>query len=316
MVWYSAVFVICVILIATKLYHLLTKGWCRSKVCLVGKTVLVTGSNRGIGFETALEFAKRGARVILACRNLEYAAEAKDKIISLTQNRNIVLKEVNLSSLKSIKNLADDINKTEDRLDILVNNAGIGIIKNKTTEDGLQILMQINYFAPVFLTLNLIDLLKKTGSSRIVLVSSMLAILGDLKNKNLNEYPGSNLKAYSNSKLALILFGRKLAKLLQGSGVSVYSLHPGVIKTNIFDKISKAYRTVFDVFVLCYFKTPEEGAQTTLHASLEPDLEEYSGGFFKECERTSFYRKARDDGLVDEVWQKTMDVLKIEKKFV
>lgn len=106
----------------------------------------------GIGYETAIDFAKRGARVILACRNEERARKACEKIIEETNNEDVVYKLLDFSRLKSVKDFSNDIIKTEPRLDILVNNAGIGDLKDKISEDGLLLLMQVNYFGPVLLT--------------------------------------------------------------------------------------------------------------------------------------------------------------------
>lgn len=110
----------------------------------------------GIGYETAKEFAKRGARVILACRNKEKAEEAQRNIIKESDNTNVIVKIVDFSSLNSIRALADDINVTEERLDILVNNAGATNLGKDLTEDGLNSTMQVNYFGSFLLTILLI----------------------------------------------------------------------------------------------------------------------------------------------------------------
>lgn len=106
----------------------------------------------GIGYETALDFAKRGARVILACRNEERARKACDRIIKETHNQDVVYKLVDFTYLKSVRAFADEILKNEKQLDILVNNAGIGDLEHKLSEDGFLLLMQVNYFGPVLLT--------------------------------------------------------------------------------------------------------------------------------------------------------------------
>lgn len=110
----------------------------------------------GLGFQSALEFAKRGARVILACRNEKLATEAKIRIAELTQNSNIVVKYVDFGSFKTIKKLASDILETEERLDILVNNIGAALTTNNITEDGIPEMIQINYYGHVLLTILLL----------------------------------------------------------------------------------------------------------------------------------------------------------------
>lgn len=159
---------IVLILIGIKLYLILTTRNCRSQVCLKGKTVIVVGANTGtntyffvvsfkgfflgIGFETAIDFAKRGARVIVGCRNEKSAKEAVEKIKKETHNTNVIYKLIDLSSFKSVKKFAADIKSTEDRLDILVNNAAAAGLPDELTEDGCLVVMQINYFSHFLLT--------------------------------------------------------------------------------------------------------------------------------------------------------------------
>ncbi|CAG9818075.1 unnamed protein product, partial [Phaedon cochleariae] len=225
---------------------------CHSTICLVGKTVIVTGANTGIGYETALDFARRGARVILACRDEQKAEVAREKIIQATQNQNVVVRLIDFASLESVREFAKETIKTEKRLDILVNNAGVGDLPNVLTEDGLQILMQVNYFGPVLLTLLLLDLLKKTRPSRIVNVSSLAAKWARLEPEHLNHW--SKLLIYSNSKLGNLLFTIKLASVLRNSGVSVFSVHPGIVKTEIMRTLPRLVRKVIDFFAGIFMK--------------------------------------------------------------
>mgnify|MGYP005984370703 FL=1 len=165
--------IIFVLLIVFKIYMKVTTGWCRSHTCLVGKTAIVTGANTGkcalvtsgklkvilgIGYDTALDFAKRGARVILACRDEGRAEEARIRIVEETGNKNIVVQLIDMSSFETVREFAKRINETEERLDILVNNAGAAGIGDKRSKDGHVLLMQINYFSAFLLTNLLIGL--------------------------------------------------------------------------------------------------------------------------------------------------------------
>ncbi|KAG5883384.1 hypothetical protein JTB14_018144 [Gonioctena quinquepunctata] len=272
---------------------------------------LVTGANTGIGYETALEFAKRGARVILACQNEGRATEAKERIVKATENKNVAVKLVNFSSLKSVRNFAKDVIETEKRLDILVNNAGAGGLEPKMTEDGLQLLMQVNYFGPTLLTILLIDLLKRSATSRIINVASIVAKRANLTPENLNVYPGP-LQNYYNSKLGNILFTLKLAKMLESSNVSVFSVHPGAIKTGLFRRLPPLVRMITDPIMSFYFKAPEAGAQTTLYAALEQGIEHHSGQHLEDCSFVPTYKVARNLDLVETIWNKTMELVKCE----
>jgi NAD(P)-dependent dehydrogenase (short-subunit alcohol dehydrogenase family) len=156
---YFYIFPICAVALivigCVKIYLKLTTKWARSPTCLLGKTVIVTGSNIGIGFYTAVDFAKRGARVILACRDYKKGESAREEIIKRTDNPNVFLKIVDMSSFESVRAFAQEINKTEDRLDILVNNAGMAIVDDEKTKDGHLMAMQVNYFS-LFLLTNLL----------------------------------------------------------------------------------------------------------------------------------------------------------------
>ncbi|KAG5860642.1 hypothetical protein JTB14_032885, partial [Gonioctena quinquepunctata] len=265
-----------------------------------------------IGYEASLEFAKRGARVILACRNKNKAEEARKIIVKETLNENIVVKVVNMASLNSVRDFAKDVSENEKRLDILVNNAGVGALKQKKTEDGLEVLMQVNYFGPVLLTVLLIDLLKKSSPCRIVNVSSLLASRARLTIENLNKSNGPYLN-YCNSKLGNILFTMKLSTLLRRSNINVFSIHPGAINTQIFNSLRGTLRILLEYFLKFYFKTPEEGAQTTLYTALEQGIELYSGKHFAECAVTETYETAKNALLMESIWDKTMKLIDCEE---
>nr|CAD7594681.1 unnamed protein product [Timema genevievae] len=141
------------LVVSLKLFVHLTKGVCRSIANMDGKTVIVTGANSGIGKETARGLAQRGAKVILACRNVEAADKVKDEIISSTGNSSVVVKKLDLSSLESVRQFANDVNRSEKRLDVLVHNAGYAnTFSKQVTGDGLEITMATNHYGPFLLT--------------------------------------------------------------------------------------------------------------------------------------------------------------------
>ncbi|KAJ8982366.1 hypothetical protein NQ317_013117 [Molorchus minor] len=139
---------LCNVLCSAKLFTLLTYSWCKSNVCLLGKTALVTGGCsviRGIGYETVLALVSRGCRVIVA--DIIDDPELKERIFKETNSNNIEYKYVDLGSFKSVRELAKDLLKTEEKLDILINNAGVGYQQVVVTDDDLDLTMQINYFS-------------------------------------------------------------------------------------------------------------------------------------------------------------------------
>ena len=191
-------------------------------LCL-GKTTIVTGANTGIGKETALDFAQRGARVILACRNEEKAKDAARDIIAETGSDKVVVRIVDLASFESVRAFAKLINETEERLDILVNNAGLAG-SYRVTKDGYESIFQINYISHFLLTLLLMEKLKKSVPSRIVNVSSIghngRSAAFQLDDFKLSKDNFDGYVRYTQSKLAQVVFTRELSKRLEGELLS------------------------------------------------------------------------------------------------
>lgn len=185
----------------------------------LGKTAIVTGANTGIGKEAALDFAKRGARVILACRDEERATNAARDIIAETGSDKVLVRIVDLASFESVRAFAKLINETEEKLDILVNNAGLGG-SYRVTKDGYESVFQVNYLSHFLLTLLLLEKMKKSAPSRIVNVSSMThenkrAAL-QLDDFKLSKEKFDPFARYAQSKLAQVVFTIELSKRLEG----------------------------------------------------------------------------------------------------
>ena len=210
-------------------------GVCKSRARLDGKTVIITGGNSGIGLETAVDLAKRNARVILACRSVEKGENAAVDVRKRSGNDNVVFVQLDLASLDSIREFAEKILEEEPQIDILINNAGVMIIpERRLTKDGLEMQFGTNHLGHFLLTNLLLDRIKEAPSARIVNVSSMAYRFGSIDFQNLNsERSYSRFSAYNNSKLANILFTRSLAKRLQGTNVTANALHPGGIRTGL-----------------------------------------------------------------------------------
>ncbi|EDV36908.1 uncharacterized protein Dana_GF13190 [Drosophila ananassae] len=275
-----------------------------------GKVVIVTGCNTGIGKETVLELAHRGATVYMACRNMVKCEEARKEIIKATGNRNIFSSQLDLSSMASIRSFATRFMSEESKLHILINNAGIMDCPRMLTKDGFEMQIGVNHMGHFLLTLLLLDVLKATAPSRIVVVSSLAHRFGTIKQHDLNSEKSYSRKfAYAQSKLANVLFTRELAKRLTGSGVTVNALHPGVVDTELIRymrffgwKIIKFIsRPVYWVF----FKTPKSGAQTTLFAALDPKLENVSGQYFSDCKPTSVGSNAKNEKVAKFLWEES-----------
>ncbi|KAL1271422.1 hypothetical protein QQF64_030438 [Cirrhinus molitorella] len=281
-------------------------GVCRSKTRLDGKTVLITGANTGIGKETAVDMAKRGARVILACRDMGRANSAADEIRKRSGNGNVVVKMLDLASLQSVRALAKDVHQTEDRLDILINNAGIMMCPPWKTEDGFEMQFGVNHLGHFLLTNLLLDLLKKSTPSRIVNVSSLAHETGKIHFDDINlEKNYDTLVSYRQSKLANVLFTRELAARLKGTGVTTYALHPGVIHTELgryyFPSLPLWKRILF---MPLYFvvKTPWQGAQTSIYCAVDESLKNSSGLYYSDCALKEAAPPGRDDAAARRLW--------------
>ncbi|XP_048857469.1 dehydrogenase/reductase SDR family member 13-like isoform X2 [Brienomyrus brachyistius] len=290
-------------------YNVIKCSTCKSTAVLKGKTAIVTGGNTGIGKTTALDLAKRGARVILACRNKRRAEAAVFDIRRESGNNEVVYMQLDLGSLKSVRSFAETFLKTEPRLDLLINNAGM--IGPGRTEDGFGMVFGVNHLGHFLLTCLLLDLMKKTGRGRVVNVAALLHRLGTVSFSTLAAHKDlvtgqrtwDNFQAYCNSKLCNVLFTRELANRLEGSGISCFSLHPGVISTELGRNQSWWLRLPLVPIAKLFFLDAEAGAQTTLHCALQEGIEPLSGRYFSNCAVQEVSAKARDDAAARKLWE-------------
>ncbi|XP_057703386.1 retinol dehydrogenase 12 isoform X1 [Corythoichthys intestinalis] len=280
-------------------------GVCRSKVRLDGKTVLITGANTGIGKETALDLARRGARVILACRDLTKAHIAAVQIRKQSRNDNVVVKKLDLACLQSVRDLARDIINNEEHLDILINNAGIMMCPKWKTDEGYEMQFGVNHLGHFLLTNLLIELLKKSAPSRIVIVSSLAHEKGQIHFNDINlEEDYKPDVSYRQSKLANILFCRELAIRLKGTGVNTYCLHPGVVRTELARHLfpTSLWKNPLLLPFLLMIKNPQEGAQTSIFCAVDESLANSSGLYYSDCALKTPAPAAMDDNTAKRLW--------------
>jgi len=200
----------------------------------IDSIILITGATDGIGKESAIEFAAMGAAVIVHGRTAERAQAAVDDVKKISGSAKVETAVADFTSLTQVRSMASDISKRFTRLDVLVNNAGVFAKQRVMTEDGLESTFQINHLAHFLLTHELLGLLQQSAPARIISVSSMAHSNAKLDFGNLQgEKKFGGYAAYSLSKLANILFTYELADRLQGAGVTVNCLHPGVIATKL-----------------------------------------------------------------------------------
>ncbi|KAM5319546.1 retinol dehydrogenase 14 [Glossophaga mutica] len=279
-----------------------------------GKTVLITGANSGLGRATAAELLRMGARVIMGCRDRARAEEAAGELrrdLCLAGDPDaggvgeLVVKELDLASLRSVHAFCQEMLQEEPRLDVLINNAGVFQCPYTKTEDGFEMQFGVNHLGHFLLTNLLLGLLKSSAPSRIVVVSSKLYKYGDINFEDLNSEQSYNKSfCYSRSKLANILFTRELARRLAGTQVTVNALHPGIVRTNLgrHVHIPLLVKPLFNLVSWAFFKTPEEGAQTSIYLASSPEVEGVSGKYFGDCKEEELLPKAMDESVARKLW--------------
>lgn len=298
-------------IIIFKIYQKLSLKMYIADVKMKDKVVIITGSNTGIGYATAEDLAKRGAKVILACRDPQKGYAARDKIIQSTGNKNVIYRPLNLASFESVREFASVVLETESKLDVLINNAGTGILDNSLTRDNLPIETQVNHFSPFLLTMLLLPLLKSSAPSRIVNVSSLMHRFGtvewlDRQAKN----SWQHRRVYSNTKLANVLFTKTLSEKLKGTGVTVNCLHPGAVATDIFRHQFSIIRFILNIL----FLTPEQGAQTSIFLAVAPGLKSVSGKYFSNCTEVDPADIAQDPVAAEKLWKMSESIVFRDEK--
>ncbi|XP_036062400.1 retinol dehydrogenase 11 [Onychomys torridus] len=291
-----------------KIRKMLSSGVCTSDVQLPGKVVIVTGANTGIGKETAKDLAQRGARVYLACRDVQKGEQVASEIQATTGNKQVLVRKLDLADTKSIRAFAKDFLAEEKHLHILINNAGVMMCPYSKTADGFEMHIGVNHLGHFLLTHLLLEKLKESAPSRVVNVSSLAHHLGRIHFHNLQgEKFYSACLAYCHSKLANILFTQELARRLKGSGVTTYSVHPGTVHSELV-RHSLFMRWMWQLFSL-FIKTPQQGAQTSLYCALTEGLESLSGSHFSDCHLTWVSGQARNETVARRLWDVSCDLL-------
>jgi NAD(P)-dependent dehydrogenase (short-subunit alcohol dehydrogenase family) len=267
---------------------------------MTGKICLVTGANSGIGKVTVRRLAEMGARVVMVCRNRERGQHALDEIRRKSGAASLELLCCDLSSQKAIRNLAIEFLERYDRLHVLVNNAGLMMRRRTLTEDGLESTFAVNHLAYFLLTNLLLDVIKISAPARIINVASIAHMAGAINFDDLQcERSYSGMAAYRQSKLANILFTYEMARRLEGSGVTVNCLHPGVIATNLARDMPK----VVDLALRAFLTSPEKGADTSVYLASSPEVEGVTGKYFDDREEARSNDESYNKDVARRLWE-------------
>jgi NAD(P)-dependent dehydrogenase (short-subunit alcohol dehydrogenase family) len=268
-----------------------------------GKTVVLTGANTGIGKQTTLELAKRGARVVMACRDVARGESARGEILAATDGRGeLEVRQLDLSSFESVRSFADKANADLARIDVLINNAGIFPQKAWKTVDGFEAQFGVNYLGPFLLTNLLLDKLRASAPSRIVNLTSMLHTKGTLDFESFRgEKPYKASVAYNQSKLANLVFSNELSRRLAGTGVTSNAVHPGTISTEITRELPWIVRKLVGFI----FKDVAFGAKGPVLVATDSTLADVSGRYWKETTETAASEEALDPVVASRLWEES-----------
>ena len=268
-----------------------------------GQVALITGGNVGIGRITAIELAKKGFKVVIAGRSLQRTQPVLDHINSLSVDEQAIFLPLDLASFASIRECVRLFVQLNLPLHLLINNAGVAGLRG-LTQDGFEMTFGINHLGHFLLTQLLLEKLQTSGHSRVITVSSRAhkraaEIDWDALRRPTTSWTG--IREYAVSKLSNLLFSAELAKRVQGTSVSTYSLHPGVVDTEIWRAVPDWARPLLR---LRGFLTPEEGVLTTLHCAMHAPKQE-SGLYYADSKPMQPAGLGQDSELASELWERS-----------
>lgn len=273
------------------------------------KIILITGATNGIGLVTARELAKMGAQITIVSRNAEKCAQVTEQIKQETGNTKIEYIAADLSTRSGIQHTAHEFKKRHTRLDVLLNNAGAMFVPRQVSKDGIEMTFALNHLSYFLLTILLLDTLKASGPARIVNVSSDSHKNGVMNFDDLQMEKGySGLAAYSQSKLANILFTYELARKLEGTKVTANTLHPGMVRTG-FNK-NNGLLMKFAMGLLAPFsRKPAEGALTSIYLASSPEVEGVTGKYFDESKPSPSSPASYNRAAAEHLWQVSLEMI-------
>ena len=281
-----------------------------------GKICLVTGATSGIGKATALGLAQMGATVVMVGRDREKGEAVQREIKTKSGNEAVDLLLADLSSQESIRQLAEDFLQRYTKLHVLINNAGLISLRRRETVDGLEVTFAVNLLAPFLLTNLLLDVIKASAPSRIINVSSASHEAGYINMDDLQlEGHYRYLRAYGQSKLALVLFTYELARRLQGTGVTANCLHPGFVASNFGQNgTGPISRAVVNLIFSSFGISPEEGAKTSIFLATSPEVEGVTGKYFVKSIPKRSAPITYDESLQRQLWEESARLVKLPMK--
>jgi retinol dehydrogenase 14 len=276
---------------------------------MAGKTVLITGGTGGIGRATALGLAAMGARLAITGRDRSRADDAAREIRAAGADQvDVYLSD--LSSQDQVRRLADQVRHDLPRIDVLVNNVGGYWSTRQVTADGLERTFAVNHLAAFLLTEKLLDLLIRDAPARVITISSHAQAAGRIDFDDLQGQHGySGSRAYSQSKLANLLFTYELARRLKGTRVTANAAHPGMVNTSFGAEDPGGLQRLLVPFVRPFMKSPKQGAVTPVFLASAPELENVTGRYFVNRKTATSSKESYDVAAAARLWQVSADLV-------
>lgn len=275
---------------------------------LKGKTAIVTGANSGMGLATVEALSDKGATVIMLCRSEE---RGKAAFARLTENRERSLDLIlcDLGDYESIRNFVMRVKEKYTQVDILVNNAGFISLDRQETKEGVERQFGINHLGHFLLTTQLIDMMRP--GSRIVVVASGAHKVGKIHFDDINLKKHFNvITAYSQSKLANVLFTREMARRLKKRRISVNCCHPGAVATNIGIDRETGFGKTITGLLKAFFQTPAEGAGTAIYLATSDEVSNITGGYFYRCRIAKSSKRSRSRKLAKRLYDLSEEMVR------
>lgn len=270
---------------------------------MAGKICLITGATSGIGKATALGLAQKGAHLVLVGRHAGKSDAVRQEIIQKSGNTEIQSMVADLSSLREVERLGQQLQNQLPRLDVLINNAGLILGKRKLTAEGHEYTFALNHLAYFSLTGLLLNMLKKRAPARIINVSSKIQGYAHIDFDDLMaEKSYRPFKAYGQSKLANILFTYELSKRLAGTGVTVNCLHPGTVRSNFGQDMGDFFRFLIRI-AGPFMRSNESGAHTCIYLAASPEVAQTSGKYYVKCKPTHSSPESYDPDVAAKLWK-------------
>jgi NAD(P)-dependent dehydrogenase (short-subunit alcohol dehydrogenase family) len=277
-----------------------------------GKVCVVTGSNSGIGRETALGLAQKNAKVVMVVRNLERGKRAREEIVSKSLKDNVDLMICDLSSMESIRGFVQAFKTNYERLDVLINNAGAVFYKRQITADGFERTLAVDYLAPFLLTHELLPILKSSAPSRIINISSGFYKSGKIDFNDLQSEKKYRWRtAYANAKLMILMFTYELARRLINNRVTVNAVLPGFVATNLGK--NSGSRSQYTMFKLMrpFQTSAQKAAKTPLYLASSKEVEGITGKCFAKMKEVETSQGSHDQQTQKILWETTLKLLGI-----